>query len=139
MKIPTQLKDEMEQAELHSPQLVNIEMSMYPFFLNMKTERSIGSHAKTQTKRGKSYHKTIAAVFLASLSEVRDNERPNSDDVAHNIHQPRQGKITCLNRPSQGLSRLHPITMLSTFESGYDELSHRKRIERPEHSGSSFL
>ena len=68
----------MEQAELHSPQLVNLEVSIYPFFLNMKTEISIGSHAKTETKRGKSYHKTIAAVFLGSLSEVRDNERPNS-------------------------------------------------------------
>ena len=129
----------MEQTELHSPQLVNVEVSIYPFFLNMKTEISIGSHAKTQIKREKSYHKTIAAVFLASLFEVRDNERPNSDVIAHNIHQPRQGKITCLNRPSQGLSRLHPITMLSTFESGHDELSHRKGIERPEHSESSFL
>ena len=97
----------------------------------MKTAISIGSHAKTETKRGKPCHKTIAAAFLASFFEVRDNERPNPDDVAHNIHQPRQGKITCLNRPSQGLSRLHPITMLSTFESGHDELSHRKRIQRP--------
>ena len=76
----------MEQAELHSPQLVNIEVSIYSFFLNMKTEISIGSHSKTETKTGKSYHKTIAAVFPASLFEVRDNERPNSDDVAHNIH-----------------------------------------------------
>ena len=70
MKIPTQFKDEMEQAELHSPQLVNVEGSIYPFFLNMKTEKSIGSHAKTETKRGKPYHKTIAAVFFASLFEV---------------------------------------------------------------------
>ena len=139
MKIPTQIKDEMEQAELHSPQLVKVEVSIYPFFLNMKTEISIGSHAKKETNRAKPYHKTIAAVFLASLFEVRDNERPNPDDVAHNIHQPRQGKITCLNRPSHGLSRLHPITMLSTFESGHDEFGHRKRIERPEHSGSSLL
>ena len=76
----------MEQAEIHSTQLVNIEVSIYPFFLNKKTEISIGSHAKTETKRGKSYHKTIAAVFLASLFEVTDNERRNSDDVAHNIH-----------------------------------------------------
>ena len=139
MRIPTQFKDEMEQAKLHSPQLVKIEVPIYPFFLNMKREKSIGSHVKTQTKRGKSYHKSIAAVLPASLFEVRDNERPNSDDVAHNIHQPRQGKITCLNHPSQRLSRLHLITMLSAFESGHDEVSHRKWIQRPEHSGSSFL
>ena len=139
MKIPTKFKDEMEQAEIHSPQLVNVEVSIYPFLLNMKTEINIGSHAKTETKRGKPHHKTIAAVFLASLFEVRDNERPNPDDVAHNIHQPRQGKITSLNHPSQGLSRLHPITMLSTFKSGHDEFGHQKGIERPEHSGSSRL
>ena len=76
----------MEQAELQSPQLVNIEVSIYPFFLNIKTELSIDSHAKTETKKGKSYHKTIAAVFFASLFKVRDNQRPNPNDVAHNIH-----------------------------------------------------
>ena len=136
MKIPTQVR---EQAELHSPQLVNVEVSIYPFFPNMKTEISIGSHAKTETKRGKPYHKTIAAVFRTSLFEVRDNERTSPDDVAQNTHQPRQGKITCLNRLSQGLSRLRPIMILSTFESGHDEVGHRKGIERPEHSGSSLL
>ena len=139
MQIPTQFKNEMEQAELHSSQRVNVEVSIYPFFLNMKTEINSGSHAKTETKRGKPYHKTIAAVFLASLFEVRDNERPNPDNVAHNIHQPRQRKVTCLNRPSQRWSRLHPITMLSASESGHDEFSHRKGIERPEQSGGSFL
>ena len=129
----------MEQRELHSSQLVNVEKFIYPFFLNMKTEISIGSHAKAEIKKGKPYHKTIAAVFLASLFEVKDNERPNPDDVANNIHRSRQRKFTCLNRPSQRLSRLHPITMLSTFESSYDEFSLLKGIERPQHSGSKFL
>ena len=105
----------------------------------MKTEISSDSDAKAETTRGKSYHKTLAAVFLASLCEVWDNERPNPDDVANNIHQPRQREVTCLNRRSQRLSLLHPITMLSAFELGYDEFSHPKGIERPEHSGSSFL
>ena len=139
MRTPTQFKDEMEQAELHSPRLVKVEVSIYPFFLNMKTQISSGSHAKTETKKGKHYHKTIAAVFLASLFEARDNERPNPDNVAHNFHQPRQRKVTCLNRPSQRRSRLHPITMLSASESGHDEFSYRKGIERLKHSGGSFL
>ena len=85
-EIPTQFKNEMEQVELHSPQLVNIEISIYPSFLNMKTEISFDSHAKTETKKGISYLKTIAAVFLASLFKVRDNLRPNPNDIAHNIH-----------------------------------------------------
>ena len=139
MRIPTQFKDEMEQAKLHSSQLVNVEVSIYPFFLNMKTAISSGSHAKTETKKGKPYFKTIAAVLSASLFEVGDNERPNSKNVAHNIHKPRQRKVNCLNRSSQKRSRLHPITMLSAFESGHDEFSHRKEIERPENSGGSFL
>ena len=139
MEISTQFKDEMEQTELHSSQLVNVEVSIYPFFLNMKTEISSGSHAKAETTRGKPYHKTIASVFLASLLEVRDNERPDPNDVANNIHQPRQRKVTCLNRPLQRLSRLHPITMLSAFESGHDEFTHRKGIERRKHSGTSFM
>ena len=76
----------MEQAELHSPQLVNVEVSVYPFFLNMKMEISIESHAKIETKKIKSYHETIAAVFLANLYKIRNNQRPNPNDVAHNIH-----------------------------------------------------
>ena len=139
METLTQFKDEMEQMEFHSSQLVNVEVSIYPFYLNMKTEKSSGSHAKAETTRGKPYHKTIAAVFLASILEVKDNERPNPNDVANNIHQPRQRKVISLNLPQQRLSRLHPITMLSAFASGHDEFSHRKGIERPEHSGSSFL
>ena len=85
-EIPTQFKDEMEQTELHSPQLVNVEVSIYPFFVNMKTEISSGSHAKAENKRGKSYHKTIAAVFLASLFKMGDNQLSNPNDVAHNFH-----------------------------------------------------
>ena len=50
MQIPTQFKDEMEQAELHSRQLVNVELSIYLFFLNKRTETSSGIHAKTGTK-----------------------------------------------------------------------------------------
>ena len=129
----------MEQAELHSSQLVNIEVSIYLFFLNMKTETSSDSDAKAETTKGKPYHKTIAAVFLASLLEVRDYERPNPDDVANNMHQPRQREVTCLNHFSQRLSRLHPITMLSAFESVQDEFSDQKAIGRPEYCGSSFL
>ena len=68
MRLPTQFKNETEQAEPHSSQLVNVEVSIYPFFLNMKTEINSGSHAKTEIKRGKPYHKTIAAVFLSYQS-----------------------------------------------------------------------
>ena len=51
MQIPTHFEDEMEQAELHSRQMVDVEVSIYPFFLNMKTEISSGNHAKAETKR----------------------------------------------------------------------------------------
>ena len=67
MRIPAQFKDEIEQTELHCSQLVNVELSIYPFFLNMKTEISSGSDAKAETTRGKPYHKTIAA-FLSCQS-----------------------------------------------------------------------
>ena len=139
MQIPKHFKDETEQTELHSCQLVNVEISLYPFFLNTKTEISSGNHAKTGTKKRKPYHKTIVAVLLPSFFELRDNKRPHPDYVAHNVCQPRNRKITCRNCLSQTLPRLHPITMLSTFESGNDEFSLRKGIKRPKLSGSSFL
>ena len=104
MQIPTHFKDEMEQTKLHSRQLVDVEVSIYPFFLNMKTELSSCSLAKDKTKRGKPYHKTIVTVFFASLLEVRDNGRPNPNYVADNVYQPRKRQLTCLNCTSQRLS-----------------------------------
>ena len=54
----------MEQPELHSPQLVDIEVPIYPFFLNMKTEISSGSHDKTETKREKHTTRLSLLSFL---------------------------------------------------------------------------
>ena len=90
-----------------------------------------------------SKRKTMPQDYCRCLScqspSDKKNEQRNPDDVANNLHQHRKREVTCLNRPSQRLSRLHPFTMRSAFESGHDEFSHRKGIERPEHSGSSFL
>ena len=80
----------MEQTELHSRQLLNVEISIDPFFLNMKTEISSGNHAKIEIKKRRLYHKTIAAVLLASFLEVSNNKRPHLDNAADNIHQPRK-------------------------------------------------
>ena len=127
MQLPTQSKAEMEQTKLHTSQLVKLEKSIYPFFLNMQTEKSSGSHVKAETQRGKPYHKTIAAVFLASLLEVRDNKRPNPDDVANNNHQPRQKKsrVSIARRKdfldcnqSQCSAPLRRVTMNSVIEKG---------------------
>ena len=49
MEIPTHFKDEMEQTKLHSPQLVDVEVSNYPFFLNIKTEKSQSNYAKIES------------------------------------------------------------------------------------------
>ena len=127
MRIPTQFKDKKEQAEFHSSQLVNVEVSIYLFFLNMKTEISSGSHAKAETTRRKPHHKTIVAVFVASLLEVRDNERPNPDDVANNIRQPRQKRspvsialrkdcLDCIQ--SRCSAPMNRITINSIIENG---------------------
>ena len=59
MQIPRHFKDEMERTKLHSSQLVNVELSIYPFFLNMKTETSSGSHVKAESKK----NKTIAQDY----------------------------------------------------------------------------
>ena len=67
IQIPTHFKDTKEQAELHSAQLVDVEVSIYPFFLNMETEISIGNHAKKWHSKRNTYKKTIAAVLPSSL------------------------------------------------------------------------
>ena len=48
MQIPTQIEGEMEKTELHSAQLVDVEVFIYPFFLNIETEISRGNHAKIE-------------------------------------------------------------------------------------------
>ena len=49
MEIPTHFKDEMEQTKLRSPQLVDVEVSIYPFFLNIKREISQGNCVKIES------------------------------------------------------------------------------------------
>ena len=44
MQIPTHFKDEMEQTKLYSPQLIDVEVSIYRFFLNMEKEKSRGKY-----------------------------------------------------------------------------------------------
>ena len=51
MQIPTHFKDVMDQTELHSTQLVNVEVSISPFLLQMETEISSGNHAKIEKAR----------------------------------------------------------------------------------------
>ena len=46
MQIPTHFMDKIEQAEPRFAQMVDVEVSIYPSFLNKKTERSRGNHAK---------------------------------------------------------------------------------------------
>ena len=41
----------MEQADLRSAQLVDVEVSIYLFFVNMETEISRGIHAKIEIAR----------------------------------------------------------------------------------------
>ena len=43
MQMPTHFKDKKEQAKLHSVQLVNIEVSIYPFFLNREKQLHMGN------------------------------------------------------------------------------------------------
>ena len=93
----------------------------------MKTAISSGSHAKTETKKGKPYHKTIAAVLLASLFEVRDNERPNPIMLLTTSTSPgrerstvsialRKNGLDCIQ--SQCSAPLSRVTMNSVIEKG---------------------
>ena len=67
MQIPTHLKERMEQAEVHSATLVDVEVSNYPFFLNTETEISSGNYAKILKLKLQGRNKTITAVLLPSL------------------------------------------------------------------------
>ena len=69
MQIPTHFKVEMEQTELHSAQLVDVEVSIYPFFRKMETEKSRGNHATNGIARKQ--HTTrlsLLSFFLVSFS-----------------------------------------------------------------------
>ena len=38
----------MERTKLHSPQLLDVDVSIYPFFLNMETEISRGNYTEIE-------------------------------------------------------------------------------------------
>ena len=127
MQTPTHFEDKMEQAELRSAQLIDVEVSIFPFFLNMETEISSGNHAKKENTR-KRHTPRIAAVLFPCLFQVKDNEWPHLDDIADNVYQTRERKVACINCFSERLPRLRPITMLSALETSNDEFCHRKGV-----------
>ena len=141
MQIPTHFEDEMEQTELHSAQLVDVEVSICPFSPNTEVEIGSDNHVKIESAR--KIHTTrlwpLSFFPVSFMYETRDKEGPHPDYVADNIQQPRKKKIKCLNCPSQRLPRLHPITMLSAPETRDDKFRHQKGVGCPKHSGSSFL
>ena len=79
----------MEQAELHSPQLVNVDVSIYPVFLN-KTTWINGDNLRKGNWKRKPHHKTISAILLPSLFQIRYYEWPHTDDVTDNIQESRK-------------------------------------------------
>ena len=60
----------MEQTELHSDQLVNVKVSIYPFLLNKKTRTNMGIIRKGNSKK-KPYHKAISTVLLPSFFKYK--------------------------------------------------------------------
>ena len=69
MQIPTHFEDEMEQTEPHSAQLVDVEISIYPFFLNNETEISCGNRAKIRiTKKQHTTRLSPLSFFPVSFS-----------------------------------------------------------------------
>ena len=57
----------MEQTELHFAQMVDVEVSLYPFFLIMETEISRGNYAKFKITRKQHTTRLSPLSFYSSL------------------------------------------------------------------------
>ena len=75
------------------------------------------------------YHETVSVGVSCCFFQQRQNQRPDTDVVSHDLHQRRHREVTWHNSTSQGTSRCHPVLMLSDFQSDNDKLRHRKRIQ----------
>ena len=74
----------MEQAKLHSAQLINIEVFIYYFFLNTRKEINNGNYAKEKSKRG-SHTTKLSALSLFPVSFKY--ETISGHDVAGDFQQ----------------------------------------------------
>ena len=103
----------MEQAEVHSRQLVDVEVSTYPFLLNMKTEISGGNHAKAETK--KESHTKILSKNKTPIMLLTTSTSPGRERSPVSIAL-RRDCLDCIE--SRCSAPLRRVTMNSVIEKG---------------------
>ena len=67
----------MEQTELHSAQLVNVKVSIYPFFLNKETSINMGNIRKGNLKKSHTTRLSPLSFFPVSFKyETMSGQTP---------------------------------------------------------------
>ena len=133
-------KKKMQQTELHSRHLIQVEVpvnSLLPKHHRYNNCRY--ESAPTRSKRGRLYHKTIAIILASRFLQIGDDQWPHTDDVGYNIHKMRHIQVIGQDGLFQSGARGHPTACLSTFLPIDDEIGHGKPVQTTEHTGSCPL
>ena len=88
--------------------------------------------AKNQRKR--SFHKTIAVIISPCLLQLRNNQRPHSHNIGHNVQESSHATSASYHGFLQCWSGSHPIAILCPLQRVHDELRHRVGTQNAKHA-----
>ena len=94
MGLLTDFKKKMQQTELHSSHLIQVEVPVNSLHLkqNKAQQKRVRKYTNT-IKRGRPYHKTIAIICAPRLLQIGDDQWPHADEVGYNINKIRHTQV----------------------------------------------
>ena len=125
----------MQQTELHSRHLIDVEVPVTSLLLNTTDTINVSTIMHYTIKRGRVYHKTIAVLFASRLFQIGENQWPHCDDVGYNIHNMRHTQVISQGDFPQSGATGHPISCLSASQPIDYKFGHGKPVQRTEHTG----
>ena len=81
----------------------------------------------------------IAVIFYPCLLQVRNDQRPHSHKIGHDVREFWHAKFAAYNSFLQCWSRSHPIRILSPLQPVHNELRQRVGVHSSKHTRCSSL
>ena len=131
-------ENQMVQSKLYACHLIYIQVSIDFFIVKQRIPTAADINTKANP-RNILCHETVTVGLASCLLQEGHNQRPDTDDVADNLHQRRHREVPGNNSRSQSMSRCHPFFLLSAFQSDDDELRHRERIQTAKNDWGTLL
>ena len=135
----TDFKKTVQQTELHSRHLIQVEVPVNSFFLNITDTINAGTKMHQHNQKKKTLPQDYRRHLCASSFQIGDDQWPHTDDVGYISHKMRHTQVHSQDGLLWSGARGNPIACLRAFEQIDKEFGHGKTVQTTEHTGNCPL